>query len=139
MPTSHYLTLHRLADVLALIQVLAIDPHAHRSVAGVDKELPEKPRSADSWCTIADEHSEFFRVTSGAHPLSLISRHVQPRADGGGRRPLTADYVGKLLECAMALHDRQVQHRDRWKFLIPLVGVAVGSLITFLGTWLTGS
>ena len=40
MTKRPYLKPGRLADVLALIQVLAFDPHAHRSEAGViEKEL----------------------------------------------------------------------------------------------------
>lgn len=35
-----------LGDVLALIQVLALDEHAHRSEDGLSSELQGKPRSA---------------------------------------------------------------------------------------------
>jgi len=69
----------RLADVLALIQVLAFDPHTHRSEAHViDKEIGT-PCSAKGWVELAKEHPEMFRVSDEAkRPLSLIARHVQP-------------------------------------------------------------
>ena len=138
MSTRPYLKTHRLADVMALLQVLALDPHAHRSLDGVDDELPAKPRSADSWRTVALEHSEFFRVTSGDHPLSLISRHVLPRDEEGNRRSLAADYVATLLEAAMALHDRQIQQKYQWKVYIPLIVVITAGIFTLIGASIGG-
>src|SRR5271168_1743170 len=70
----------RLSDVLALIQVLALDEHSHRSEPGVKQELQGNPSSSDSWVTLAKEHPEFFRVKSeGDHVLALVARHVIPR------------------------------------------------------------
>lgn len=37
--TSQYLLPGRLADVLALVQVLAMDEHAHRSEEGVERTV----------------------------------------------------------------------------------------------------
>src|SRR5258708_26532435 len=48
---NRYLTGERLSDVLALIQVLAIDEHPHRSEDGLATELQGKPRSAVS-CSV---------------------------------------------------------------------------------------
>src|SRR5258707_10868861 len=93
-----YLIPGRLGDVLALIQVLALDEHAHRSEDGLLSELQGKPRSASSWPTIAQVHPEFFRVTpEGEHRVSLVARHVTPRA-GGVRPALSPDYTSKLLQ-----------------------------------------
>lgn len=80
-------TLHkahgRLADVLALIQVLAFDPHTHRSEAHVIDNEIGTPCSAKGWIVLAKEHPEMFRVSEeDKHPLSLIARHVQPLIPG---------------------------------------------------------
>src|SRR5574340_832194 len=90
---SPYLMRGRLADVLALIQVLALDEHAHRCDDGLNSELQGSPRSADSWPAIAEQHPEFFRVApSGTNRVSLVARHV--RAPTGVTRPILAsDYT----------------------------------------------
>lgn len=41
-----YLKGERLADVMALIQILALDEHSHRSEDGLAKELQGNPSSA---------------------------------------------------------------------------------------------
>jgi len=46
-PLKAYLKHGRLADVLALLQVLALDKSAHRSEAGLQEELQGVPASAD--------------------------------------------------------------------------------------------
>ena len=72
-----YLIENRLSDVLALIQVLALDKYGHRTESGLEKELQGKPKSADSWTVLAKGHPEFFRVAiDKEHKLSLVARHV---------------------------------------------------------------
>jgi hypothetical protein len=76
---SSYLKNGRLADVLALIQVLALDKHAHRREAGLQDGLDGPPRSADTWQEVAEAHREFFRsAPDGTHRISLVARHVTP-------------------------------------------------------------
>ena len=41
-----YANPERLADVMALIQVLAMDTHAHRSECGLQDELQRPPKTA---------------------------------------------------------------------------------------------
>ena len=128
----------RLADVLALIQVLALDPHAHRSASGLQKELQGQPRSSNDWKSLALDHPEFFRVGSdGDHPISLVARHVVPVADGGTRE-LDINIVGKLLGAAIDLHDREVSRRANWRSALPtLLGVLLGGALTVGGSYLT--
>jgi hypothetical protein len=61
---SRYTSTGRLADVIALIQLLAFAPHTRRSEQGITEQLKGKPQSADSWLNIGQQHSEFFRVSS---------------------------------------------------------------------------
>src|SRR6266513_1177712 len=78
--TSSYVTAGRLADVLALIQVLALDEYAHRSEDGLASELQGPARSAQSWRAVAERHPEFFRVgPTSENRISLIARHVSAR------------------------------------------------------------
>jgi hypothetical protein len=135
---SQYLRPGRLADVLALLQVLAMDEHAHRSDSGLTGELQGPPRSASSWTELAQSHPEFFRVRpEGEHRVSLIARHVAP-GGAAGRPPIGADYTSKLLELAVELHDREVRRSQAWQAWLPMLGVVVGGLLTLLGVWLKG-
>jgi len=133
---SPYLHAGRLADVLALIQVLALDEHAHRSEDGLTSELQGKPQSASSWPELAQKHPEFFRVRpSGEHRVSLVARHVAPK-DEDGRRPLPPDYTSKLLQLAVELHDREVRRSQSWHVWLPILGVVLGGGLALLGVWL---
>lgn len=128
-----YAQQHRLGDVLALMQVLALDEHAHRSEEGLDAELLGSPRTAESWVSIASEHPEFFRVRSkGSRDVSLVARHVQPRVDGK-RVPIPLELLRELISVAVTLHDRQLAHHRRWHAFLPIFGVFIAGLFTLLG------
>jgi hypothetical protein len=132
-----YLLPGRLGDVLALIQVLALDEHAHRSDSGLSSELQGKPRSADAWPIVAQHHPEFFRVKpEGEHRVSLVARHVTPRDAEGRRQPLAPDYTSKLLELAVELHDREVRRSQSWQVWLPILGAVLGGALTLAGVWL---
>jgi hypothetical protein len=133
---SPYLVSGRLSDVLALIQVLALDEHAHRSDDGLASELQGSPRSSSSWPALAGEHAEFFRVRpEGEHRVSLIARHVTPKV-GDARPALPPDYTSKLLQLAVELHDREVRRDQAWHVWLPVVGVVIGGALALLGVWL---
>src|SRR5690348_2716598 len=129
----------RLSDVLALIQVLALDPKTHRSLEGLDDELQGKPVSANSWIELAKEHAEFFRVEGeGDYPVSLVARHVLPHEAGQSRRPLTPEFTAALVQTAITLHDRQMHAKEWWNSLIPLGAALIGSATTLVTLWLNG-
>lgn len=133
---SSYLAVGRLADVLALIQVLALDAKTHRSEKGLASELQGPPRSAENWPALAEKHPEFFRVRpEGEHRVSLIARHVGEREDEGIPR-LPSDYTSKLLQLAMELHDREVKRSQGWHVWVPVGGVIIAGVFTLFGVWL---
>jgi hypothetical protein len=134
-----YLKEGGLADVLALIQVLALDPHAYRSEPGLEEELQRLPQSADTWTTVARDHPEFFRVRKeGEHKVSLVARHVLPKNEQG-QRELPADFAGQLIKAAVDLHDRQLQRSERWQFLVPVLVVLVGGVIALSSDFIKSS
>ena len=119
----------RLSDVMALIQVLALDKHAHRSESGLTGELQMRPRSAPTWTEVAQGHPEFFRVHTGRdHPISLVARHVLPRQPKGGAAHFSAEFVAGLLRAAIDIHDRQVRRCERWTYLIPIWVALIGAV-----------
>ncbi len=136
--SSSYLVEGRLADVLALIQVLALDERAHRSEDGLASELQGPPRSAENWPQIAECHPEFFRVKpAGEHRVSLVARHVTPRGENG-RPPLPPDYTSKLLLLAVELHDRELKRSQGWHVWVPLIVALTAGAFTLFGIWLKG-
>src|SRR6266568_6340760 len=113
---TRYLVPGRLADVLALIQVLALDEHSHRSEDGLRRELQGIPQSAETWAPVAQSHPEFFRFRpEGEHRISLVARHVLPKNEAG-LRALPPEFAGRLLDAAIDLHDRQVKLAERWTY-----------------------
>ena len=126
---NKYLKEGRLEDVLALIQVLALDKDSHRSEEGLKSELPARPSSSESWLQLAKEHQEFFRVVEGKkHPVSLVIRHVSEEA-GEKRPPLSPEHTQALLNSAIELHDRQIRRSQRWTVLIPIWVAVIGGAV----------
>jgi hypothetical protein len=127
-----YLIPGRLEDVIALIQVLGLDEHAHRGESGLDKELQGKPISAASWVEVVQTHPEFFRVSGeGGHPISLIARHVSAR-DEAGRRPVSMEFVQHLMETAVTIHDCQVRRHQSWTLYLPIWGAFITGVLGVL-------
>lgn len=127
----------RLADVMALIQVLSLDNLAHRGESGLNDELQGPPKSADTWEEIAEQHPEFFRTKDeGTHKVSLVARHVQQQNSDGKRDTLKSDFVGKLLEAAIELHDREMARKNHWNVHIPIIAVVAAGVFSILGVFL---
>ena len=132
---SRYLKTDRLADVLALIQVLAMDEKAKRSEDGLRKELQGQPRSSGSWQQLGKEHPEFFRVHDEVDaPISLVARYVTPNIGDGKRAPLENTLLQLLLRIAVDMHDREAKRQDRLfqLFKAALAGFSGGSVPWFL-------
>jgi len=122
---NKYLKEGRLEDVLALIQVLALDKNSHRSEDGLKSELPVIPSSSESWQQLAIEHQEFFRVVEGKkYPISLVIRHVSEEA-GEKRPPLSPEHTQALLNAAIELHDRQIRRSQQEK-MVPGLAIDPG-------------
>ena len=117
-----YLLWGRLEDVMSLIQVLALAPHAHRAESALQTVLRDKPQSAGTWMEIARSHSEFFRVYEGTKgpSASLVARHVLPKEGG---RKLSPEFVSSLMMAAVQIHAGQLQRRQ-----ILRAGIAAGAV-----------
>lgn len=129
---SPYLLRGRLADVLALIQVLALDRDSHRSESGLTAELQGKPASSENWTALAKAHPELFRVKlSGENVVSLIARHVTEPTDQL-RKPLSTEYLAVLLDLAVEVHDREIQRTRGWHVWVPLIVAVVAGIFTLV-------
>jgi hypothetical protein len=131
--SKRYLKSYRLADVFALIQVLAFDVKAKRSVNGIESELQGKPKSAQSWKDIALEHPEFFRINKkeyemekdNANAICLIVRHVKNDV-------LTSEMTTKFFETAIELHEKEHEKADKWKVWLPLLIALISIVSSFV-------
>jgi len=135
MKKSNYHKPERLADVMALIQVLALAEETRRSEKGLGDDLQRHPESAESWTQLAQAHPEFFRVrapdargNTDVYRVSLIARAVVPKGEEDHREALSSDLLGKLLDIAISLHDRHKARTDQWKALLPIAGAIVAGL-----------
>jgi hypothetical protein len=133
---NKYLKANRLADVLALIQVLALDEDTYRSCRGLEDDLQGKPASADSWQELGKQHPEFFRVNPGKRrPVSLVARHVTAESEDGPN--LDPGFVRTLLNIAVDLHDREARRHDRaWRMIQTVIGGLVGGAVPYILNWL---
>ena len=79
---------------------------------------------------MAQAHPEFFRVRpEGEHRVSLVSRHVTPKNEKDVRR-LPPEFIGKLLQAAIDLHDRQVRRDERWAYWVPILVALLAGLFS---------
>jgi hypothetical protein len=126
---------HRIQDVLALIQLLALHQYSHRSENGLAKDTQGAPRSATSWTELAGQHPELFRVDPSAeHKISLIARHAI-----SGDSPLAerSKLAVELTRIAVDLHDRQERQAQRWQALVPLASAAITAAVGLAIAWLS--
>ncbi|PLP98896.1 hypothetical protein [Cupriavidus pauculus] len=136
-----YLRDGRLADVLALIQILALHEKTRRINSRLENELRGKPNTADDWVTIGRQHREFFNVVTpkeeGKSPnVALIARDSQewePSAKGEDVKPvLPLETTIKLMDMATELHDRQHASSQAWRnWVLPMIvsGLALAGSI----------
>jgi hypothetical protein len=157
---SSYLRAGRLADILSLLQTLALHPYqTHRNEDQLERELCGKPRSCKSWKTLAQLHPEFFRVSSDRpspifpqgdpdfvddypeFPISLNARHqglrnlvVESEAElkiG----PIAPELLKALMELALDMHDQAEKRKTKW---FPFVGTVITALFAIAGVVITG-
>lgn len=123
---------HRLDEVIALIQVLAIDKRTHRSEDGLWVAFQREPLSAKDWTTICTEHPEFFRVSKGEGvevPVSILANHTFPKEEN--RIIVDAEYIKMLISVAIDLHDKVQQRTNRRvSFLTALTAALVVAIAT---------
>lgn len=153
---SPYLVQHRLADLIAAIQVLGTYKFASRDPEKWEQSLGRKPLSAESWHRVFEEHPEFFRIKGADKKASLMWRRSYEKifdtragkeltsdqiADLDkdekkqflSRAPVTASQVETLIHAAIELHTRAIAQRQEMRWWIPVLtaflGVIIGALI----------
>lgn len=126
--TAAYARDGRLADVLALLQVLGQSSDAARSESGLATTLQGAPRSAETWTDVAIQHPEFFRVDKDKnYPVMLLARFA--RADEQDKRcPIDFEHLQVLMSTASKLHDHDSSQINRWHVWVPVIASAIAAL-----------
>jgi len=143
----------RLADLIAAIQVMGTYRFASRPLSKWETRLGRNPVSAEDWNSIFQQHPEFFTIQGPNVSLvwrrskernydtferRLLSRDEaialavdDPEMDPVrlSRPPLDTAEISKLIDIAVSLHEREINHQQerRWWFaaLIAVVGLLV--------------
>lgn len=125
--SKQYLVPGRLEDVLALIQVLAMDKARLRGESALGEVLNGSPNSARTWMEVAKRHREFFRVFDGGGDpkIALTARHLNAQHEDGGR--LESWLLRGLLDAAIQIHAGQLQRKQVSK--AGWIGGAIGGLV----------
>lgn len=159
LPPSPYLREHnRLGDVIAAIQAMATYKFYKLEHAEWADRLAADKMQADKWRTIFIEHPEFFRLDSAREKASLVWRRQFPKryhVDTGeiltpeqydalsdaqrlriSRVPLTSADIKALVDTAVNLHSRALEHQRDKRWWTALAGGAGGLLGSILGALL---
>jgi hypothetical protein len=128
----NYLQEYRLSEVIGLIVALSVSKYTFRSNEGLGGSFRSQPKSAKDWLTLAKEHPEFFRMGKTGKTVALLIRFLD-NADannGDDRPPLSSDQTQKLVDQAIALHDKQLARYQRNSFKIPIYCTVVSGIIS---------
>lgn len=149
----------RLADVMAAIQVMAVNKWETRRIEAWQKYLGQQPRSEKNWEVIFRKHPEFFGLEDGYAHLKLRRAYQRHDPQTGQeytyeevqnllaqdpslkerltRKPLTQEQLGTLLSAAIELQNQARAFEERARWLVPtivtsiagLLGVVIGALL----------
>jgi hypothetical protein len=154
-PNSPYLVdTNRLADVIAAIQAMSTYKFYKLTHEEWADRMSANKDQAQKWREVFEQHPEFFRLDSARERASLVWRRQFPRrydVDKGrvltdeeyaslneqtslriSRLPLGAAEIKTLIDTAVNLHSRALEHqKDRrwWVALASAGGGIAGSLI----------
>jgi len=138
----------RLADLIAAIQVMGTYRYANRRVAKWEGRLGRKPVSAPDWKTLFLQHPEFFtfqdenvslvwrrshernydthehRTLSRDEAMAMAVNDPETTEIQLSRPPLETTEVAKLIDVAISVHEREINHQQerRW-WLTAVLGI----------------
>ena len=154
---------NRLADVIAAIQVMASYKFYKTDFSEWSDRIVGDRSKGDHWRSIFEQHPEFFRLDAERKKASLVwRRQRQKRFDVDkevqiskdefdglddtqkariSRSSLSSEEISTLIETAISLHSRALEHEKESRWWIPLliaglafVGAIVGACIGTLGS-----
>jgi hypothetical protein len=155
-----YLREGRLAEVIAAITALGNYRYYKLSFEQCAERIADRPQDAERWGQILAEHPEFFRVNQAERKASLVWRRQHPRrydprqsreltreqvdslapgeVDRLSRRPLGDSEVTALIEVAVQLHERALEHKKATRWWVPIATAVLAFGGALAGAWISG-
>lgn len=146
---------NRLGDVIAAIQAMATYKFYKLSFVAWADRISADESQAEKWKSLFLEHPEFFRLDSMREKASLVWRRQFPKrydVDTGkvlsnveyemlsleqklriSRVPLSSVDIKALIDTAVNLHSRALEHRKDKRWWVALAGALGGLLGSVLG------
>ncbi|GAB7526787.1 hypothetical protein [Paraburkholderia sp. 2C] len=153
VPSPYLADANRLGDVIAAIQAMATYRFYKLSFAEWADRISADVTQTEKWKRVFVEHPEFFRLDSDRARASLVWRrqfpkrydvdeqcvlsgeeyrrriHADPKSYARiSRVPLSASDIKTLVDTAVNLHSRALEHQKDKRWWVALSG-AVGGLI----------
>lgn len=148
----------RLADVIALLQIMGTYRYANRRVESWEKTIGRSPVSAETWDQVIGEHPEFFRLKDGlailvwrrsydrsfdpdagkAYTAEELERHEslpEEQQPSLTRQALTPDQITALIDSAIKMHAAAIAYSQEQRWRVPVLAGILGVL---LGAFLNG-
>lgn len=146
----------RLADLIAALQVMGTYRFASRRLEKWEKRLGRKPVSAENWLNIFSQHPEFFTIQDNNVSLvwrrskernyDTFERRLLPRSEAMAmaenepesdavrlsRPPLDTAEISKLVDIAVSLHEREINHKQERRWWYAAVLAVAGLLVSAL-------
>ncbi|MGF6647114.1 hypothetical protein [Paraburkholderia sp. GAS82] len=146
---------HRLADVIAAIQAMATYGYYKLTFEGWADRISADVSQAAKWQKVFLDHPEFFRLDSARERASLVWRRQFPKRydtragrevsredfdamdaaqrERVSRVPLEASDIKMLVDTAVNLHSRALEHQKDKRWWIPLASAAGGLIGSIIG------
>jgi hypothetical protein len=144
---------NRLEDLIAAIQVLGTYGFASRELYKWEARLGRKPVSAENWLIVFKQHPEFFTIQDenislvwrrsrernyDTYEQTVVSRDnersLREKEKTSERRlsrpPLNATEVSQLIDIAIRLHEREIQHRQERRWWVTAVIAIIGLIVS---------
>ena len=128
--SNPYCIPYRLHDVIRLITVMAACEKSFMNDEGLDSELRDWPRSAETWLLLAYNHPEFFRMSWDQKRFILLQRYIrEPKAEDTMRTKLTEKQTNKLIDRAHLLYYKAWALKQRHAFLYPFWSGIIAAVV----------
>ena len=147
----------RLAEVIAAIQTLGTYRFYKMDFKGWADRISGDENLSDHWEQIFKEHPEFFRLDASRKQASLVIRRQHSKLfnvdnhaeitktcfnemDEAGkarisRSPLSPDEISTLINTAVLLHARAIEHKRNLRWWIPILIAVITTLGGFAGAY----
>jgi hypothetical protein len=155
-PLSPYLNdPNRLGDVIAAIQAMAVYKFYKLSFSGWADRISADEKQSEKWKAIFLEHPEFFRLDGAREKASLVWRRQFPKRfdvddervlssaefsalapekkERVSRIPLSPGDIKMLVDTAVNLHSRALEHQKDKRWWIALSSAAGGLVGAIIG------